>query len=87
MEENFKLRGKAIRMGRLLKDTSIQEFAELTGISANYIAMMEREECSISVRNHIRFVRTLRKELKLTEAQIVALQLFVEHEEMEKEVK
>lgn len=78
----FKLRGKVVRMARLLKDVSIQEFSKLTGIHHNTIAMIEREERSISRLNEIRMVRELKK-LGITDAQLASLQLIVEHDEGE----
>lgn len=81
MEEiEFKLRGKIIRMARQMKGVSIQEFAELTGIYHNTIAMIEREERGLSRLNEIRIIRGLRR-IGVTDPQIASIQLIVEHDE------
>lgn len=79
-EIEFKLRGKVIRMARLLKGVSIQDFSRLTGIYHNTIAMIEREERSLSRLNEIRTLRALR-ELGLTDQLLASLQILVEYDE------
>ncbi|MGG1632349.1 helix-turn-helix domain-containing protein [Rossellomorea sp. NRS-1567] len=79
-EVDFKLRGKVIRMARQMKNLSIQELAEITGIYHNTIAMIEREERGLSRLNEIRILRGLRQ-YKVTDIQLASIQLIVEHDE------
>lgn len=82
MQETFILRGKVIRQARLLKNVSITDFSELTGISTNYLAMMEREERkTISHRNKFKILRALRRDLKVSDEVLTALTLIVEFDE------
>lgn len=76
--EDFKLHGKTIRIARLLKGISIKGLGRLTGIDANFIAMMEREEASISYRNYWRFLLALR-EMGYTDQQLIAITILVEN--------
>ncbi|MCP3026902.1 helix-turn-helix domain-containing protein [Halobacillus sp. A5] len=86
MKETFELRGTVIRMARLMRNLSVDEFSKLTGISPNYVAIMEREEATISHRNYYRFLRALRRDLKVSDQTIAAFTLIVEFEENKQEV-
>lgn len=83
MEEvEFSLRGKIVRMARQMKDVKPSVLANLAGIDTEYLMKMEREVRSISRLNEIRLIRALRG-IGVTDAQLVALQLIIEHEEKE----
>ncbi|MYL44400.1 helix-turn-helix domain-containing protein [Virgibacillus halodenitrificans] len=85
MKESFTLHGRSIRIARLLKGVSVKELGELTGINPNYVAIIERNEGTISHRNYFRFLRALRRDLGFTDQQLVAISILVENiEEVEK---
>jgi len=78
--EEFRISGKSVRICRLLKNISIKEMSERTGIDDNYLAKIERgvEGAAVSLRNHFRLLRELR-ELGYTDQQLVAITILVEN--------
>ncbi|MGD6959762.1 hypothetical protein ACQCWA_19440 [Rossellomorea aquimaris] len=80
MENEFNLRGKVIRMARQMKDIRPRDFSKIVDIETDYLCKIEREQRSLSRLNEIRILRGLRK-LGVTDAQICAIQLIVEHGE------
>jgi hypothetical protein len=78
--EEFKLRGLVVRMCRLMKKAKLKDMEGITGINLNTLALIEREERSISKLNEIRLTRGL-MELGITNVQLEAIQLIVEHDE------
>lgn len=86
MEEEFVLRGKCIRMARLLKGKSVTELSELTNIEKNHLAIIEREERPISPRNYYRILRALRRDLKVSDEILTSITLIVEFDENKEEV-
>ncbi|WP_281659452.1 hypothetical protein [Halobacillus sp. Cin3] len=80
MEEEFKLRGKTIRVARLLKGVTATRLSELSMINnPNYLAEMEQETKGITRRNHYRLLRALRRDLKYTDEELAGISLLVEH--------
>ncbi|WP_393959111.1 helix-turn-helix domain-containing protein [Priestia megaterium] len=84
--EEFKLSGKTVRIGRLLKNVQIKELAAMTGIGENYLAKIERgvKGANVTYLNHFRLLRALR-ELGYTDAQIAVLTVLVENIEEKEE--
>ncbi|MBG9589830.1 hypothetical protein [Cytobacillus firmus] len=79
-EVEFKLRGKVIRMARQMKDVRPRDFAKTVDIEPDYLCKIEREQRSLSIWNEIRILRGLRQ-LGVTDEQIWAIQMIVEHDE------
>ncbi|MED3653992.1 helix-turn-helix transcriptional regulator [Heyndrickxia sporothermodurans] len=79
-EIEFQLRGKVIRLARLMKNCRPRDFAKMASVDADYLSKIEREVRSMSRLNEIRLLRALR-ELGVTDAQLAALQIIVEHDE------
>lgn len=80
-DESFNIRGKTVRMARQLKGINARSFANIAGINLDHLIKMEREERRITRLSEIRIIRSLRKDLGVTDAQIVALQIIIEDEE------
>jgi predicted transcriptional regulator len=81
--EEFKITGKAVRVARLIKGVKVKEFAENVGLSLDYTSKIEREEASLTYRNHFRILRELRK-LGYTDQQLAAIMILTENiKEME----
>ncbi|MED3817518.1 helix-turn-helix transcriptional regulator [Priestia aryabhattai] len=80
--KEFKLRGKVVRMARILKSIKGRELADRTGISYRYLSKIELEERSVSVRNEFKLIREFR-ELGISEAELLALTLIVNYQKSE----
>ncbi|TCI50315.1 XRE family transcriptional regulator [Exiguobacterium sp. SH1S21] len=81
MEHEFKLRGKTVRIARDIRNIKLQEFADMLGFDNGYLSNLERENMTISRKNEIRIIRGLRKHLKVTDAELVAIQIILENAE------
>lgn len=81
VQHEFTLRGKTIRIAREIRDVSLQEFADMVRIDNRYLSKMERERIGITRMHEIRIIRGLRKHLKVSDAELVAIQIIVENAE------
>ncbi|MFE3898350.1 MULTISPECIES: helix-turn-helix domain-containing protein [unclassified Priestia] len=80
--KEFKLRGKVVRMARILKSIKGRELAARTGISYRYLSKIELEERNVSVRNEFKLIRELR-ELGISETELLALTLIANYQKSE----
>ena len=81
MQHEFTLRGKTVRIAREIRDVSLQDFAEMVRIDNRYLSRMERERVGITRKHEIRIIRGLRKHLKVSDAELVAIQIILENAE------
>jgi transcriptional regulator with XRE-family HTH domain len=78
--EEIIISGKVVRIARLVKNITLKELSDMTGINDNYLSKIERGEkgATVSVRNYFRLLRALR-EVGYTDQQIVAITILAEN--------
>jgi transcriptional regulator with XRE-family HTH domain len=62
--EVLRLFANRIKLERLKRNLSQEEFAELTGFHRNYIGMVERAERNLTLENIEKFAKALNLKLK-----------------------
>ncbi|MGG0329838.1 helix-turn-helix transcriptional regulator [Priestia megaterium] len=79
IQNKMVIRGKTIKLLRIIKDTTLKQMEEETGISISVLSAMENEIRSVSSVNQLKVTNYLIKELGYSPDEIVVIQSFVEY--------
>jgi transcriptional regulator with XRE-family HTH domain len=76
------IRGKTIKLLRIIKNITLRDMEEATGISIATLSAMENETRSVSIRNQLRLTRYLLEEIGYTPDEVLVLQAFIQYKEV-----
>ncbi|MFD0085091.1 hypothetical protein [Priestia megaterium] len=81
IQNKMVIRGKTIKLLRIIKDTTLKQMEEVTGINIAILSSMENEKNSVSSVKQLRITKFLINELGYTPDEIVVLQAFINYKE------
>ncbi|WP_374187400.1 helix-turn-helix domain-containing protein [Priestia aryabhattai] len=81
IQNKMVIRGKTIKLLRIIKDTTLRQMEEDTGISISVLSAMENETRSVSSVNQLKVARFLLEKLEYTPDEIVVIQSFIKYKE------
>lgn len=81
IQNKMVIRGKTIKLLRIIKDTTLRQMEEDTGISISVLSAMENETRSVSSVNQLKVARFLLDKLEYTPDEIVVIQSFIQYKE------
>ncbi|MGX1373855.1 transcriptional regulator with XRE-family HTH domain [Priestia megaterium] len=81
IQNKMVIRGKTIKLLRIIKDTTLRQMEEDTGISISVLSAMENETRSVSSVNQLKVARFLLDKLEYMPDEIVVIQSFIKYKE------
>lgn len=81
IQNKMVIRGKTIKLLRIIKDTTLRQMEEDTGVSISVLSAMENETRSVSSVNQLKVARFLLDKLEYTPDEIVVIQSFIKYKE------
>ncbi|MBT2257062.1 helix-turn-helix domain-containing protein [Priestia megaterium] len=81
IQNKMVVRGKTIKLLRIIKDTTLKQMEEETGISISVLSAMENEVRSVSSVNQLKVTKFLLDDLGYTPDEIVVIQSFITYKE------
>ncbi|MFH0348554.1 helix-turn-helix domain-containing protein [Bacillus sp. SW14] len=82
MDSNVVIRGKTIKVLRTIKNQTLTDMREATGLNISMLSAMENEKRSLSARNQIKLSRYLVRDLGYTADEIIVIQAFINNKEV-----